>query len=510
MSETRTKKVTRNVFFSIMQNLANLGITFIARVVFVHVLDASYLGINGLFSNIFGLLSMADLGMATAMMYHLYRPIAENDKKKISELIEFFKKIYTWIALAVFVMGMVLLPFLRFIINLDHDIPYLEGYYIVALLNVVITYLFVYRTTLVSADQKNYLLSKCIIIFKLIICAAQIAVLFISKNYLLYLIVALILNFLCNLYQNRIAIKEYPFLKEQAGQLDKAERKRIFKDIKALFIYKVSGTLQTNTDSILISMFVGTIFVGYYSNYTLISTNIVIFIGLIFNNLKASVGNVLFDKRTSMKDKAFLFDVFELINFWIVSFCSISYFVLSKGFMQICFGDEYVLDNIVVLAIVLNFYTVNIRQTIWVFRETTGIFEQTKYVTLVTAILNVGLSILMGYFWSLGGILIATIIARMAYAWWREPLVLFKEYFHSSVRPYIIRYLIRLAITMIIGTAVYVLCNIISISNVYLNFFVQCVICLLFPNIVLFAVYGKTDEFKYLIGKFKRKRKNVG
>ncbi len=128
MAETRTKKVTRNVFFSVLQNLANIGITLVARIVFVYVLDASYLGINGLFSNIFGLLSMADLGMATAMMYHLYKPIAENDKKKISELIEFFKKIYTWIALAVFTMGIILLPFLRFIINLDHDIPYLEGY----------------------------------------------------------------------------------------------------------------------------------------------------------------------------------------------------------------------------------------------------------------------------------------------------------------------------------------------------------------------------------------------
>ena len=505
MAETRTKKVTRNVFFSVLQNLANIGITLVARIVFVYVLDASYLGINGLFSNIFGLLSMADLGMATAMMYHLYKPIAENDKKKISELIEFFKKIYTWIALAVFTMGIILLPFLRFIINLDHDIPYLEGYYIVALLNVVITYLFVYRKTLVSADQKNYMLSRCIITFKIITCLVQIAVLFIFKNYLIYLTVALILNFLCNLYQNRIAIKEYPFLKEKGGTLDKEERKGIFKDIKALFIYKISGTLQTNTDSILISMFVGTVFVGYYSNYTLITTNIVIFIGLIFNNLKASVGSVLFDKKATMKDKAFLFDVFELINFWIVAFCCISYFVLSKGFMEICFGEEYVLDNIVVFAIVLNFYTVNIRQTIWVFRETTGIFYQTKYITTVTAVLNVGLSIIMGYMWGLSGILIATIIARMIYAWWKEPLVLFREYFHTSVKPYITRYLIRLAVMLIVGTVTYLSCAYLNIPNIYLNFLIQCVICLLVPNIIFFAVYGKTKEFKYLISKLKKR-----
>ena len=141
------------------------------------------------------------------------------------------------------------------------------------------------------------MLSRCIITFKIITCLAQIAVLFLFKNYLIYLIVALILNFMCNLFQNNIALKEYPYLKQKGKKLDKAERKGIFKDIKALFIYKISGTLQTNTDSIIISVFVGTVFVGYYSNYTLLTTNIVIFIGLIFNNLKASVGSILFDKK---------------------------------------------------------------------------------------------------------------------------------------------------------------------------------------------------------------------
>ena len=501
MRESRSKKATRNVIYSILQNIANILITLVARIVFVHVLDASYLGINGLFTNILGLLSMADLGMSTAMMYHLYKPIVEKDEDRISELVYFFRRIYLGVALTILVLGLLLLPFLKYIINLDHDIPHLYAYYILALLNVVITYLFVYRTTLVSADQKNYLLSRCIIVFKIITCVAQIIVLFVFRNYFIYLLVALILNFACDLYQNKIALKEYPFLRKKAKKLDKKSRKAIFRDIKALLIYRISGTLQTNTDSILISMMVGTIFVGYYSNYTLITTNIIIFISLIFNNVKASVGSVLHDKASKKSDKMFLFDFFEFINFWTVAFASISFFVLSRLFMQICFGEKYVLGPFVVFAIVLNFYTANIRQTTWVFRETTGIFDQTKYITTVTAILNVGLSIVMGYKWGLSGILIATVIARMVYAWWKEPTILFREHFHTSSKKYIIRYLKRLALVLVLGGITYAACFAIPIQNKYFLIIIQAIICLLLPNAIILLIYRKTAEFQYLITK---------
>ena len=186
MEESRIVKTQKNAVTAIAQNILNIVLSFLSRMIFVRVLSADYLGINGLFSNILSVLSLADLGMQTAMMYSLYKPIADNDKAKIKNLVAFFRKIYFGIAFVVFVAGIAIIPFLGFIINLDSEIPYLTAYYILALLNIVISYLFIYRTTLVAADQKSYILNKYVMIFKMISFAAQIAVLMIFKNYFLY------------------------------------------------------------------------------------------------------------------------------------------------------------------------------------------------------------------------------------------------------------------------------------------------------------------------------------
>lgn len=156
VSGSRVEKVRKNVASSVMQNVVGICVSFFSRVIFVRVLDESYLGINGLFLNILNILSLADLGMATVMMFRLYRPIAEGDTKKISALVSFFRRIYLGIALIVFLAGIALIPFLRAIVNLKQPVPFLEGYYLLSLLNVVISYLFVYRTTLILADRRSF------------------------------------------------------------------------------------------------------------------------------------------------------------------------------------------------------------------------------------------------------------------------------------------------------------------------------------------------------------------
>ena len=505
MRESRVKKATRNIFSSVFQMCINLIINFVGRIVFIRILDASYLGINGLFTNILSILSMADLGMTTAMMFHLYKPIADNDHRKICNLVGYFKRIYIIIATAVFLIGMSLVPFLKYIINLEQDIPYVQVYYVLALLNVVISYLFVYRTTLIAADQKNYLLNKTIIIFKIITFFAQIIVLVLFGNYFLYLLVAVALSFICNLYQNQIALKLYPYLNSNEYYLDKIEQKGIFNDIKSLFIYKIAGVLQTNIQSILISIFTGTVFVGYYSNYLMIVNQIVNVLTLIFNNLKASIGNVIADENSKFEQKWFLYKVFDLFNYWSVAFCSICLLVLFNDFVYLCFGKKYVLDIVTVIEIILNFYTNNNRQNIWAFRETTGIFVQTKHIVVVTTLLTVIGSIVLGYNFGIKGILFATIIARMLYAWWKEPQILFREVFHRGAKEYYLTYIQQVVLLVIIGSLTYLIANIISFPSMYIAFIYKMLICLLFPNICFIFLYFQTEEFKYLYNKILRK-----
>ena len=501
MAETRMAKAKKNVISSFMRNMLSLLLVFVSRIIFVRVLDAGYLGINGLFTNILNVLSMADLGMGTAMMYSLYKPIAENNVDKINALIAFFKKIYSAIALAVLAVGLAVMPFLDYIVKLDKPIVGLRGYYFLALLNVVMSYLFVYRTTLLTADQKGYILNKYIMIFKGITFIVQTCVLVLFKNYFLYLAAALVISFVSNLVQNLIALKYYPYLKNKSFSLDKKEKKRIARDVKATFIYKISGTIQENTDSILISVFAGTIFVGYYSNYSIIFSAVVSIINLLFNAIKASIGNLIASNEASQEEKIFYYKVLDLINFWIVGWSSICLLCLIQDFIQLVFGTGYTLEFPVVGAIVLNFYVTNIRQTLWVFRETTGLFHETRYIVAVTAVLNLFLSLLFGYFWGITGIIAATIIAKMAYAWWKEPMVLFRKFFDISAKAYYFTYIKRICLCGIGGAATICVCYTIDSGNMYVEFVERIIICCIIPNILFLICYLKTPEFQYI---FKR------
>lgn len=492
------KKAKKNIMTSLLQNILNLLLTFVSRIIFVRILDVSYLGINGLFANVLNILSMADLGIGTAMMYSLYKPIADADNNRIGALIAFFKKLYLIIAAGIFVMGMALLPFLDCIIKLETPVPYLEWYYVIALLNVVVSYLFVYRTTLLAADQKSYILNQYIMIFKVITFVVQITVLVFFKNYFLYLISALVINFISNFCQNLITLKSYPFLKEKPGRLDDMEKRRIGRDVKATFIYRISGIIQNNTDSILISVMVGTVFVGYYSNYQIIINAVVSIVSIIFTSLKAGLGNLIASDDRGRKEKLFLFNTLEMVNFWVIGFCSICFICLFSDFIRIFFGPKYVLRVSVVIMAVLNFYTNNIRQTMWAFRETTGLFHETRYITVVTAVLNLVLSLPMGHFFGMEGILAATVIARMLYGWWKEPLILFGRYFKENARAYYITYTKRVCLCIAACLVTYKVCNLFFAGNIYLHFITSIIVCCIIPNAIFLICFRRTAEFRYV------------
>lgn len=385
--------------------------------------------------------------------------------------------------------------------RLEQPIEHLHWYYVLSLLNTVISYLFVYRTTLITADQKNYVISKYQMAVKLVTFAAQTAVLVAAKNYLLYLASEVFISFLGNLAQNRAAMRMYPYLKEKALPLEKSDKSKIFSDVKSLFMYRLCGIIQTNTNNILISVMVGTIFVGYLSNYMLVITVFGSLMGLVFQSVKASIGNLMAAKENSA-DKKLIFDVLEYLNFLMVAFCSVGCAVLFQDFIQVSFGSEYRLPFLSVLAIVANFYTSNIRQNIWAFRETTGIFNETKYITMVTAILNLVFSIAAGKLWGMSGILWATVAARMVYAWWKEPLILYKRIFDMRCWGYIALYCARLAIAAFVFAAARFVLPLIRIERLPVQFIVRAVAYSVLACALLLLFTFRTREFRWCFARF--------
>lgn len=480
---TNLGKMKKNITSSVMLNIFNIGISFMGRIVFLRILDVYYLGINGLFTNILGILSLADMGLATAMMYSMYDPIDKGDNKKIAALVAFFKKIYLGIAGVVFVIGISLMPFIKHIINMDKEIPYIHLYYFLSLMSVVITYLFIYRTILLNADQKQYVLNRIQFKYKIVTFFVQLFVLVAFKNYALYMLTAIITSLASNFAQNRKAMELYPYLNKEATSLEKHEKAEIADNVKSLFIYKFCGTLQENIDNILISMYVGTVYVGFYSNYLLITLQVTAVISIIFTSIKATVGNVVAQNIESSK-KAEMFWNIEKYNYWLIGFSSVSLYILLQDFISIVFGIEYLLNNITVVIIVALFYTKNIRQTIWTFRETTGIFKRTKYVSLVSTLLNLIFSIILGRIYGLPGILVASIIAIMLCTWWIEPVILFKEIFKENVSKYFIQYILKVLAFVLILMVTNGAANIEISNNVIIQFIYKMLCCSILTNIM--------------------------
>ena len=403
----RTKRVIENISYNIINQIITIILSFVSRTVFIWGIGIGYLGINGLFSDILSLLSMADLGFNTAMTYSFYKPLVKKDYLKITQLTNFYKKVYNIIAIVITVLGICLVPFLPKLINLDYDIPNLTIYYLLSLLSVVVSYLCIYKTTILTADQRGFVITKITIITNTLKTVFQIISILIWKNYIIYLMIGTLVAIINNLYASHIASKEYPFIKNDSEPISKLEKENIFNNLKSVFLYKVSSVLLNATDNILISILLGTVMVGYYSNYLLLQTKITTIISLVFTSMTASIGHLIIPCYVLLVD--------EFINLWL--------------------GNNYELGFIVSCAIGLNMYLGCVLQPLWSYREATGLYRRTKWIMVICAVINLLLSAILGKIFGIFGIIVASGIARVSTYVWYEPHILFREYFgvHEKV-----------------------------------------------------------------------------
>ena len=484
----------KNIAFGFGNHILVTLLNFASRFIFIKILGEEYLGINGLFSNILTVLSLADLGIGNAITYSMYKPLAEGNKEKISALMNFYRKMYNIIAVAVTVIGLCMLPFLELLVNTEQPVPHLHIYFILFLADSVVSYLLANRSAILTADQKLYITKAYQLVFQILKSIFQIIVLLITHNFIFYLIVQVLSTFASNVCGAIITKKIYPFLNKKA-ELKKSEKKKIFGNIKSVFIYKISGVILNNTDNILISVIVGTVSVGYYSNYTMIVNAITTFTNIVFSAINSSVGNLNAEKNKEKQLK--IFYVINMLCNWLFGFCTICLLVLVNDFITLMFGEKYVLDIFTTFIIGINFYMAGSLNPIWIYRDTTGLFKETKYVATITAILNIILSILLGNIWGIFGILVATAISRLLTNIWYEPHVLFKSFFKTSAKPYIKKQL-KNVICLLTS---YALISLIfsGLGNpTIISFVVKIFVSVVLSNLFYWLMNRKTEEYQYI------------
>lgn len=501
MEASRTKRVTQNITYNVVSQILSLLLSFISRSVFIYYLGVEYLGINGLFSDVLNLLSLADLGFTTAMTFSFYKPLAEKDYKKMAGLSSFYRKIYLVIAIAVTVIGLALIPFLGYIVNVENEIPHLTIYYLLSLAGVVVSYVCVYKTAVITADQKGYIVTKITMITSVVKTILQIIILVLYRNYIAYLVIGVVVNLLNNLIASIVAEKHYPFIRDNY-ELSKEEKKSIWNNISSMFIYKASSVMLNATDNILISIIVSTAMVGYYSNYLMLQTKVTMFYSLIFTSMTASIGNLIVREKAEKKYE--IFNCQQIVSFIICGIVIPCYVLLVNDFINIWLGEEFVLSIGLTFIIGLNMYLGCVLQPLWSYREATGLYRKTKWAMLSCGILNIVLSVILGLVMGISGILLASALSRLMTYIWYEPKLLFKEYFNLKPWGYYLDIIKNVGFIFALIFIFELLFRNVAIDNI-LMWLIKAIIIGIVSTITMYLIYRNTQGYKILKERFLNK-----
>lgn len=488
----RVVNSSKNLVVSVISQILVGVLGFIERTVFIHLLSDEYLGINGLFFNILSFLSLAELGFGSAIVFCLYKPLAENDINLLSAIMNLFRRVYRLIGFGLVLLGFIVTPFLPLIIKSDVAIPHLPLYFNLYVLSSAVTYFASYKTALIEADQKRYIVTMYTSGGMAIQSLLQICILLLTKSYLLYLCVQIVVNIVKYYILSLKADKLYPFLKKKTKErIPNDIREVIVRNVKAMVFHKVGGVTVNSTDNILISSMVGIAMLGLYTNYKLILGAVTMGLYVFPSSISASVGNLCAVESKEKRLNAF--DTLNFIGFLLYGFVSICILVLIEPMINLWLGPRYCLGPELALIISINFYLSGMRNVVLVFKDVMGLYWADQYKPIFEALINLIASVILGKYFGLIGILAGTAISTISTCLWVEPLVLYRYGFDAPVWPYFKKYLFYSFFIVCVGALTYWVASLFSFGRIG-TFLARLFVCIVVPVACCILVYGRSPK----------------
>lgn len=498
---SRTKNALRNSIVGIVGKLITLGITFLSRTIFISVLGTTMLGVNSLYTEILSALSFAELGFGTALRFAMYKPIAQEDDSKIVQLLAFYKRVYRYIVAVIVVIGLALIPFLPYIVKGADmlTLRQLRCYYILFLFNTTISYFVAYKYSYVGARQESFIYTKYEIATNLATGIAQIIVLLLFRNFLLYLVMNSVCILLSKIFVAKLLDRRYPVLTQKAQQpLPAEEKSAIFKEVKSLSVHQFASVAVHSTDNIIISSLtgLGVVAVGMVSNYNMLMNSVLSFVQILMSSVTAGFGDIVARGNRENYHRAFL--QLSFVSFWIYGLCSICFYILVPPFISLWIGADKLIDSLSFFLIVVNAYLQGQSLGFYHARVAFGNFGKDSIWMLVQALVNLAVSVIGAYYMGLAGVYIGTVVSRIVSVVFR-PCSLYRLMFQKSVLEYY-RILAKYGLATL---AVGVCMN--SVSKVLLRelsweSFLLCVLVLVIgTNLLFFLLFFRSQEWKALI-----------
>lgn len=500
----KTKRSLYNSIASLGYYIITILLGIVNRKYVIHILGIEYQGINGLFSNVLSMLSIAELGIGTTIIFHLYKPLHDRNIPVIRSLMQFYKKCYLAIAAGIAVIGLLLIPCLDFFVA-ENTLPYsLAGLYIWFLLDAVVSYLFTYKRSILIADQKNFVVTGCDLAYQFGVKLGQIAVLLITRNFIAYLIFMVFARIAENLFLNALSEKMYPFLKEAgAEKLSPEILKDIRQKVKGTVFHKVGGFIVTGKDNILISKFMGLAAAGIYSNYFLIINALKNICTQMITAATASVGHMLAEGSREKNYEVFM--EMQILNGGIVNCAAAGIYSVATPLISIVFGTEFTLSDGTLFVLAFNFYIQGIRNVFGIFKEAGGILYEDRFVPLIESAVNLAASLFLMKLFGLSGIFLGTILSSTVLFCYTYPKFVYVQILHQTLREYIKEILWLLAVACVsLGMTWKVMMMTSGLAlpaQIAVRFLWSAVI----PNILFICIYGiHHKEFGNLLTRIQK------
>ena len=497
MKLEKSKNAKRNIFAGLVNNIVKIVLPFLIRTVTIKTIGTDYLGLSNLFTSILSVLSVTELGFSNAIVFNMYKAIANDDEETICSLLNYYKKVYRIIGLIILVAGLTIIPFLSSFIHGSYpDDINLTLLYLIYLINSVLSYsLFAYYSSLLNAFQRNDIISNINSILSISQYACQALILLVLKNYYLYVVMLPVFTIVNNLCSAYFARKLYPSYTCK-GRLDK----QILSDIKVkvggMMITKLQAISRNSFDSIYISSFLGLTYSAIYSNYYFIMISIVGILYIIINSITAGVGNSIASE--SIEKNYLDMTKMNYIYMWISGWCTICLFCLYQPFMKLWLGDSMMFPNSVMILFCVYFYSLKLGDIRSVYLEGNGLWWENRYKAIFESLANLILNFVLGKYFGVYGILIATIITILVINYGYGSRIVFKHYFGMDlINDYYSKNTRYAVTTLIIAGITYLTCFL--VPNNYVGFIVKGMICVVIPNLLYILFYRNSIEFSISI-----------
>lgn len=485
----RTAMSIRNASATFFNRGLTLILNFIGRTVFLQCLSAEYLGLSGLFGNIFSVISLCELGFGAAITQSLYKPMAKGDEYEVCRIMNYFNKVYSIVAFVTAVSGIAVMPFLDNLVG-HGEIPNLKIVYLLFLFHSVVSYLFAPKRTLIVCDQRLYVVTLLRTLFSVIILAFQIAVLKSTKDYCLYIAVRIFFLAVEGFITEVYAQKKYSFL-DRKLYVAKEYKNKIHQKVKALILHKFGAIMNNSTDSILISYFLGLECMGMYSNYALIITSVGTLIDIVMSSVSASVGNLgaTSNKKNSEKVMRELY----FLNFWLLTCCTAVLMCTANSLIRLWLGEDMLFGTGFLVVVVSCFYFSCVRDPVQIFLQAYGIFEPTRFMNPIRAFVNITVSCLLIKKYGIIGVFSGTLISTITVPLWYEVKMLYKYGFGISPKEFVKEMSGFMACTYICSGLAFFATH--SFSCTLLGMVMSVLVSLCIVNAIIFVVYRKSGYF---------------